>query len=394
MVLQSQNIICFAKDWNEIATSNNHVMEELARNNRVLWLNSVSTRKPNLASKRDLGRIFAKVGGFLKGPQQVAPSLWIYTPMVIPLPHNRFAKALNRLLLRVTLKQLRRRLGMREFQLWTFLPNVGDYLDRLGESCLVYYCVDEWSLFNYVDGPRIAEAERQLCRRADVVFAVAQSLVEKRRQINPETHLARHGVDQEKFAAALRPEMPLPSDVAGIPRPIIGFCGTLQDWIDFDLLEQLASRRPDWSFVLLGKVLVDVSRFQRFENVHFLGPRPHGQLPNYCKAFSVGIIPYILNERILQVNPVKLREYLSAGLPVVSVPLPEVAGYEPHCTIARSAAEFERAIDAALKNDSPELRRQRSELMRAETWSARVADVTRHVMRVKGLKCKRSSVPA
>ena len=181
--MTGQAIICFAKDWDEDPTSNNHVMAELAKGNRVLWLNSVSTRTPNVASARDLKKIARKLASFARGARRVPEGLWVYTPIVLPLPHSRWARAANRYILKVVLRVLRMKLGMGTFQLWTFLPNVADYVGGLGEDVSVYYCVDEWSKFNYVDNRRTAEAERQLVQKVDVVFAVAQSLVDSRRAI-------------------------------------------------------------------------------------------------------------------------------------------------------------------------------------------------------------------
>jgi hypothetical protein len=383
--MTGQNIICFAKDWGESPTSNNHVMVELAKHNRVLWLNSIATRAPKLSSGRDIKKIFRKLASFARGAERVGENMWVYTPIVLPLPHSPLATQLNQRILRLTLKLLRRKLGMKEFQLWTFLPNAVDYVGTLGESMVVYYCVDEWSKFNYLDGAKTLAAERKLLAQADVVFAVAQSLVDDRLPYNPETQLARHGVDHDLFAAALDPATPVPPDIADIPRPILGFYGTLQDWVDFDLIAFLAERHPEWSIVLIGRPVagVDLSRLQRLPNVHFLGRKPHAQLPNYCKAFSVGIIPYVLNERILHVNPLKLREFLCAGLPIVSVALPELQGYRQYCTIADTYEDFERGVAEALRTDTPELHRWRSEAMRSETWAKRIAAVGAEVMRVR-----------
>jgi hypothetical protein len=386
--MAGENIICFAKDWDEHATSNNHVMRELARNNKVLWLNSVATRTPNLTSGRDIGKIFRKLKSFLKGARQVDESMWVYTPIVLPFPHNRLARKINRYILGLTLWLLRRKLAMEQFQLWTFLPSSVEYVGTLGESISVYYCVDEWSKFNYLNNEQTAEAERDMCRRADVVFAVAKSLADNRRPLNPETHLSRHGVDHELFSAALDPLTEIPADIANIPQPIIGFYGTLQDWVDLDLIAYLARRHPEWSIVLIGKPMVDLSRVTQFPNVHVLGSKHHSELPAYCKAFSVGIIAYVMIERILHVNPLKLREFLCAGLPVVSVALPEAAELEQFCVLAKDYAEFDRGIAQALATNSPQKAQERSEAMRNETWAARIAEVGAQVMRVKGLKCQ------
>jgi glycosyltransferase involved in cell wall biosynthesis len=386
MALTGQNIICFAKDWSETPTSNNHVMAQLAKTNKVLWLNSISTRTPNLASARDIRKIIKKLAGFLRGTTHIQDNLWVYTPIVLPLPHSRVAAILNRQILKFMLWRIRRQLKMRDFQLWSFLPNVASYVGELGETLVVYYCTDEWSKFTYVDGAKTAEAERRLLKSADIVFATAQSLVEDRLPLNPETHLARHGVDHALFSGALEDRAVVPADLASVPKPVLGFYGTIQDWIDFDLLCFLASRHPDWSIVMLGSALVDVSRLKEFPNIYFLGRKEHSQLPAYCKGFDVGIIPYVVNERIRHVNPIKLREYLSAGLPVVSTAFPEVEQYPEFCVAAKTFEEFEAAVEVALRNDSPGLKRRRSDAMRAETWEKRVAKLGEQLMRVQQQK--------
>lgn len=380
---EPQNIICFAKDWDEHPTSNNHVMRELARQgHRVLWLNSISTRAPKLSSGRDVKKILRKVKSFFTGLKRVDERMWVYTPIVLPFPHSRFATAINRYVLRLSVKLLRRRLDMHEFQLWTFLPNVAEYVGTMGESVSVYYCTDEWSQFNYVDGPRIAAAERRLCERVDVVFATAQSLVDYRRQFNAEVHLATHGVDHEAFSQALDRTLDIPCDLTAMSQPILGFYGTIQDWVDLKLIEFLAQRHPEWSIVMIGDVFADVSFLKRYPNVHFPGRRSHLQLPACCRAFSVGLIPYALCERIMHVNPLKLREYFCAGLPVVSTALPEVERYRDLCCVANSYEAFERGIIRELQRDTVERRHERSERMRSETWTQKVNTVCSHVSRV------------
>lgn len=382
-MLEGQNIICFAKDWSEDPTSNNHVMRMLARRNKVLWLNSIAMRAPSLSSGRDLAKILRKLRSFAKGPVEVEPGLWVYTPIVVPLPHSRVAAAINRLILRCTLSLLRWKLGMPAYQLWTFVPNALPYVGMPGESLVVYYCIDEWSHFSYLDGARMSAMEHELSRRADVVFATANGLREKLLPLNPETHLALHGVDHAHFATALSPETPVAPELAGMKGPILGFFGLIHEWMDLSLVAAVAERRPDWNIVLIGKSSVDLGALARFPNVKLLGRKPYASLPSYCRAFSVGVIPFAVNELTRSVNPIKLREYLSAGLPVVSTALPEVEAYGRVCRIARTADEFLAACEEAIRADTPELRRRRSAEMARETWEAKVADLGRIVEAVR-----------
>jgi glycosyltransferase involved in cell wall biosynthesis len=379
-------IIAFAKDWHEDPTSNHHVLRELARHRRVLWLNSVGTRTPKLSSGRDLGKIRRKLGEFARGPVNVENDLWVFSPLVLPLPHSAAARRLNRELLRMTIRALRWRLGMKDFHLWTFLPNVGDYVGSLGESLSVYYCVDEWSLFSYLDKDETVRAERALLDKVDCVFAINGPLADAKRRANEETHVAPHGVDHASFARALEADVKIPAELAALPKPVIGFYGTLRDWVDLDLIAAIARARPAWSIALIGQQLDDVAAVKGLANVHLLGRKPHEDLPAYCKGFDVGLIPYRIDERMTFVNPIKLREYLSAGVPVVSTRVPEVERYAHVAQIADDAPGFIAAIERALANDSPAARRQRSAAMAAETWPARVADVARIVEQIASRK--------
>jgi glycosyltransferase involved in cell wall biosynthesis len=370
-------IVAFAKDWHEDPTSNHHVLRELARTRRVLWLNSLATRTPNLSSGRDLGKIRRKLAEFTRGPQNVENDLWVFTPLVLPMPASPVARAVNRQILRATIRGLRLRLGIRQFELWTFLPNTGDYVGTLGEDRAVYYCVDEWSMFSYLDRAQTAAAERRLLERVDAVFAINHALADAKRQINPATFVSPHGVDHALFARALDPALPVPADLAALPQPRIGFYGTLRDWVDFELLAHVARARPAWSIVLLGQVLCDVSAVRGLPNVHLLGQKRHDDLPAYCKGFDAGMIPYRIDERMKFVNPLKLREYLSAGVPVVSTPVHEVVRYAHLCRVAGTPEAYVAALDDAIAEADPATRRGRSSAMAKETWSARVAEVMR-----------------
>jgi glycosyltransferase involved in cell wall biosynthesis len=368
-------IIAFSKDWDDDLTSNHHILRQLAESRRVLWLNSVGTRAPSIASGRDMRRVGRKLREFARGPVNVENDLWVFTPLVLPLPENRAVRRVNRAILALTIRRLRRRLGLSGFQLWTFLPNVGDYVGRLGESLSVYYCVDEWSLFSQLDEERTRHAERLLLQRVDCVFAVNEALADAKRPFNPETHVAPHGVDREHFKRALSDDTAVPDDLARLPTPVVGFYGTIADWVDVGLLAEVARLRPDWTLILIGTVLIGTSALDRLPNVHLLGRRPYELLPAYCKGFDVALIPYLESDQLPYRNPIKLREYLAAGLPVVSTPVPEVERYSELCARVESAEEMVAAVEAALAADSPERREERSLAIAGETWKARAADV-------------------
>ena len=212
------------------------------------------------------------------------------------------------------------------------------------------------------------------------MFAINAPLAEAKRAVNANTYVSPHGVDHALFARALDPATRIPADLAALPGPRLGFYGTLRSWVDVELIAHVARARPQWTIALIGQALDDMSALAGLPNVHLLGQRPHGELPAYCKGFAVGLIPYRIDERMTFVNPLKLREYLSAGLPVVSTAVPEVARYTAHgATIATTGDEWVAAIERALATDSTAARAARSAAMISETWQARVAQVTQTV---------------
>jgi glycosyltransferase involved in cell wall biosynthesis len=245
----------------------------------------------------------------------------------------------------------------------------------LGESLSVYYCTDEWSQFRGVDRDATVAMEQRLLRKVDLCFATSPTLVASKSASGADVRLASHGVDRDHFARALDDDLALPPEIAHVQGPVVGFFGLLEDWIDHELAAWCADQRPDWTFVFIGKAKVDVSALAARKNVVLVDRRPYESLPAYCKRFTVALCHFKQNELTLHVNPIKLREYASAGVPVVATDIPGCHGYPEWCTVARDRASFLAALDHWVATDTPDGRRARSASMRSETWEARVSAI-------------------
>ncbi len=370
-MISGRNIICIASNWFFDPTSKHQVMKRLAEQNHVIWVNYHGSRRVR-ASAADLKAIGGRLRQIFVGPQAVSPSMTVLTPIVLPLPGSAAARHLNRRILVRQIRKVLRGLPPRPIQLWSFAPDVSYLVGHFGEERVVYYCVDEFSAFQGYDAELIRRLEKELIDRADLVITTSRRLQSSKEPLHPHTHLVTHGVDYEHFARAGDHETRVPGDVAKLPHPILGFFGLIQDWVDLDLLAEVARRRPDWSIVLIGTSAVDTSAYAGVPNLHFLGQRPYSVLPAYCRAFDAGLIPFRLNELTLNVNPIKLREYLAAGLPVVSTPLPEVEAYRPLVEIAQGAEAFVAACERAVAARGPEQAARRQAAVQAETWRAKI----------------------
>jgi len=376
-MVKDHTILCFASGYDAPPTSKHHVMHLLAESNTVLWVNYHASRTP-AASSTDLLYIARKLKQVLTGISRPRKNLYVLTPLVIPLPDFAWAKKLNQVLLTI---QLRLALFCKKagpLQIWSFTPDISYMLGCFGEREVVYYCVDDHASFSGYNREQVLRDEEELCRRSDLVVTTAQVLQEAKESWNRHTLLVPHGVDYEHFEKSVTGNFTIPIDLVGVPRPRLGFIGLIRDWVDLDLLAEAARRRSDWHFVIIGDSTIDLSRYRAEPNLHFLGRKPYEELPAYCQHFDVGLIPFKVNELTRAVNPIKLREYLAAGLPVVSTPMPEVQQYDHLIRISDSVDSFVEAVESSLGEDT-EARITRSQTMRNESWPEKVKTICDHL---------------
>ena len=247
---------------------------------------------------------------------------------------------------------------------------------RLGERLSVYYCIDDYASLPDVNSQAVRAMDEELTRRADRVFIASETLRVSKTLLNNKTHVSPHGVDVDHFARARDARTVIPPEMAILPRPIIGFFGLIEQWIDLDLIDEIAARRPEWSIVLIGRMAVPDHPVCHRPNVHLLGKRLYEDLPAFGKAFDAAIIPYRLTQQVLHANPIKLREYLAMGKPVVSVSTPEIDKYADVVEIADTREEFLAKLDAVLSrpSTSAEIERRVGRVA-MESWDARLATV-------------------
>jgi glycosyltransferase involved in cell wall biosynthesis len=370
-MVEGKEIICFANDWDGEPLSKKHIMKRLARGNRILWVNSIGNRSPKV-NRNDINRIFKKVRQFFNGVKQVEENLYVFSPVMIPFYHSEVLRKINQWLLARMIRHTLKELGFKNPVTWTFAPSSADVVGRLGETKVIYHCVDEFAAFSDAPQRAIQKMEETLLKKADLVIVSASTLQESKRKLNPNTHLVRHGVDYHHFKKALDPALAIPADVAHLPHPIVGFHGLIADWVDLALIRKMALEHPDWSVVILGASQTDLSPISSLKNVHLLGKRPYETLPAYCKAFDVAILPFVVNTLTRFANPLKLREYLAAGLPVVSSDLPEVRSLGGDVRIAADHAEFIGQVAHILNHEKRGPSIERSQTMERESWDDKV----------------------
>ena len=246
-------------------------------------------------------------------------------------------------------------------------------LDRLPSRLLVYDCLDLVAAFR-PGQPEVEAAEAALARRADVVLATSPELETRMRRHNPRTILVPNAADYEHFAREVAAEE-IPAELRALPHPVIGYVGEVAEWFDTGLVRRLALRHPDWSIVLVGPATAEARRALPDANIHLLDRRPYSDLPRYLAGFDCCLIPFRASPLTAAVSPVKLFEYLAAGRPVVSTPIPSVLPFAREVLVGADR-RFLEAVDEAVAGRhnvvAAEARRRRA---RAHTWDDRVAGI-------------------
>ncbi|GAB3695304.1 glycosyltransferase family 1 protein [Spirosoma flavus] len=241
---------------------------------------------------------------------------------------------------------------IQRFISWYYTPMAMPFTRHLNPQLVVYDCMDELSAF--LGAPaNLLEQEKLLLERADLLFTGGLSLYDAKKNRHPAVFAFPSSIDFGHFEAA-RHALPEPADLAPIPGPRIGFCGVIDERLDINLLRTLATRRPEWQFVLVGPIVkIDPASLPQGPNLHYLGAKSYSELPAYFSHWQVAMMPFAINEATRFISPTKTPEYLAAGLPVVSTPIRDVihtyGGWSP-VLIADSADTVEQAIVKALSH--------------------------------------------
>jgi glycosyltransferase involved in cell wall biosynthesis len=369
--LRDYSVVYFGNDWfAENRTSSHHIARRLAKMAPVLYIETPGSRSPQ-KSARDVRKLWRKLARALAPPQKVGEQFYVATIPQIPFRKLPMIDSLNRWLGAYLARRAMRKIGFGRRISWFVVPHPGPLAKRLGESMTVYYCIDDYASYPGMDPVAIQALDDDLTRKADVVFVAPRALVEPKRKLNANIHFSPHGVDYEMFSQASDPATSLAEEVRGLKHPVIGYFGTVGEFVDFDLLAYLVESRPEWTFLFVGLIAADVSRLRRYANVIFAGPRPYETLPRWAAAFDVAIYAHQVNRQTKHSNPLKLREYLATGKPVVSVVTPETAAFAEVVYLAETREAYLDAIERALREETPELRGKRMAAVKGVSWDAR-----------------------
>lgn len=291
------------------------------------------------------------------------------------------------------IKKIAGKPSQNRFVLWCYFPVDMELLDVLNPSLIIYDCMDNYiSLSNGNESNirYLKRTEPYLLERADIIFYGSKFLMDSRKEYAYKSYHLPTGVDFELFSSSMNEDLPLPHDMEGIRKPILGYWGAVDQRIDYKLLYECAIRHPDWSIVLLGPMVEikkkDIDYFLELPNVHWLGPKPYQLLARYAKAFDVCLLPFKESDEGKYLNPTKTLEYLATGRPVVSSKIPDIETFfSDTVDMAVGENEFVKSVEKRMMMDDERAKDKRLAKAKDYSWGKMVSRMDEIVMsRIKG----------
>jgi hypothetical protein len=357
--------VVFGDDWGRHPSTTQHLFSAFPQDQRVIWFNSIGMRAPQL-NRGDAFRILGRFRSQNAAPPplDMGESVRFVGPEVISLPFlplhgSQAVRAVNRALLRRVWSQVDRRGSDSSIHVVFSNPLALHYLDEIRCDKAVYLRLDDYARLPGVNPDWVNAAEKEIARRRLPVFGTAPSLLQAFEQ-GPTFHLPQ-GVDVEHFGRC--PEMPP-------PKKVVGFFGLLAPWLDHDLVEAAARAHSDWTFEFIGKKEIWPQRLHGLTNVRLKGPVDYPLLPRAISHWRAAWLPFEQSELTRHVDPLKIREYLAAGLPTFSTPLPGSRVPAEWARMGQGVEAFTHFLGEVLE-DNPEKRRQRKAAMADESWRSR-----------------------
>jgi len=379
-MINNQSIICIStQDWDDLWTRKQRFMQSFAQQgNKVLYIESQISFLSFKIIKSDWKRCLR----WLRGPREIEKNLYIATLPPL-LPFFQVYISINKVNNWFILKLLRswlKKLKFTNLIFWTYTPYSDYFVGKLGEKLAVYDCVDEFSASQgLVKVKTVKLLEEKLLKKINLVIVTHEKLLQSKKRFNKNIYLIPNGAEIEHFKKTSLAKTAVAKEIKKIPKPIIGFIGSIQYWIDLDLIRYIALKKPKWSIVLIGPIgrLAKIEKIKSLSNVYLFGKKEYQLLPNYLKAFDVCLNPYKIDEVAKYCSPLKLYEYLASGKPIVSIDMPEARKFEGLIEVGQDYQGFLKKIEKILDGLPESFERIESRLKEAEkhSWHSRFSEL-------------------
>jgi glycosyltransferase involved in cell wall biosynthesis len=371
------------ENWFPVWRRNQNVVARLAKRHpdaRILYCNLPIDLSYSLR-KGKLGVVLKQWQPRDPEPLPDLPNVFLFSPVKL-LPNTiKACRLTNYAMQRGQLRVAAKKVGLRNPLLYVNPYFAAHMAGRMGESALIYDVGDDWSaMADITDRMRrqVLDEDTALARNADAVIVVSENLAAMRRKMVSDVHLIPNGVNLAAYQGVAEKTIDRHPVTTGWKSPVLGYTGTLHsDRIDARLLLAIARAFPEGTIALVGPnhlTPADQAMLQNEPNVKFAGTVDFPKVPGVMTAFDVGIVPYHVNGFTESQDPLKLYEFLAAGLPVVATPTSGFRDFPGIVRTATVAEDFVREIRAALA-EGPEMIQRRRAAVNPFNWEARVDEI-------------------
>lgn len=256
---------------------------------------------------------------------------------------------------------------------WFYSPSFSPILETLNFETVVYDCMDELSLFKGAS-KHLINQEKYLIAHADIIFTGGKSLYESKQKLHSNVHCFPSSVDRDHFSMKAD-NANIPADIAHIPSPVVGYFGVIDERIDLNLLQETAKKMPGVSFVMIGPLAkIEENDLPKESNIHYLGMKTYGELPQYIHAFDIAMMPFALNEATKYISPTKTLEYMAAQKPIISTKITDVVrDYKICVSLIENADEFSDEINFLLdQKEDLSMLLEYNKILKKTSWDATV----------------------
>lgn len=374
------DVIVFGEDFAAHPHSLEHLLRPLFNDNRIIWVETIGLRSPQL-SLYDFKKIFKKIFiwfslkkkhvGQLRPPETV----FIVTPIMVPYNQFSFVRALNTYLVKKTVQKKIKALNFKPAVTITSVINSCDYVGLFNEKKVVFVCVDEFSLWPGLNYKMVSQMEKKLITKSQLIFATSTELAKNKLSDKCETILLTHGVDYSHFYLPFK----------ALNKSLVHICyfGLFDERTDQSIIKHVADTFNNICVHIVGTVACNISILKNHSRIIFSGSVSYAELPKKIENMDIFILPYYINELTKNINPLKLKEYLSTGRPVISTPLPEVLHLKNYLHIADTKMEFASVIESIIMNKPIQNIESASEyIKKSETWIAKAEFFSKEVLKI------------
>lgn len=367
-------LVVFADDWAGHPSSCQHLVGRLLMHMPTLWVNTIGTRPPRL-SRDDFARIASRLGRWLSEfthhhADDAPADLMVVSPMMWPGFRRDWQRRFNAATVSHTVNRALgpRAAGERRIAVTT-LPITADLVGRLDVDRWVYYCVDDFSVWPGLDGPVMLDMERKLAANVDAVVAASDNLARRLSDARTDPTLLTHGIDLDHWQRNTAAHLPF--DIQGWTKPVVMFWGLIDARLDITWCRALADAMPHGSLVFVGPTQSPDPALAQLPRTIMTGPVSYGELPTLAAAADVLVMPYADLPVTRAMQPLKFKEYLATGKPVVARDLPATLPWGDAADLVNSAEAFVAAVMQRIAGGLPEEQRIARERLAHESWDAK-----------------------